>query len=197
MFVSNIPASMHWKGLWALFSYHGKVVDVFIPEKKSKRGRRFGFVHYTNYLDARRVISRLNGFVILGSRIWVKVARFKGRRAIWRRAFKQRNSMNAEENNQVGVVNVGRGKEGDGKLEDTRNLDFLGYSFGDGAGSEGLKMAEVIQGHVEDELLWKFQKCLVGEVVSFCEQKSLADRIAQVGLGEICVKRIQGNFFSH
>ncbi|KAH1131308.1 hypothetical protein J1N35_002686 [Gossypium stocksii] len=156
VFVSNIPASMHWKGL---------------------------------------AISRLNGFVILGSRIWVKVARFKGRKTIWRRAFKQRNSMNAEENNQVGVVNVGRGKECDEKLEDMRNLDFLVGSFGDGSGSAGLKMAEVVQGHVEDELLWKFQKCLVKEVASFCEQKSLPDRIAQVGLGEICVKRIQWNFF--
>ncbi|KAL1180920.1 hypothetical protein V6Z11_A02G011200 [Gossypium hirsutum] len=56
-------------------------------------------------------------------------------------------------------------------------------------------MVEVVQGHVEDELLWKFQKCLVGKVASFCELKSLADRVARMGLGEICVKRIQGNYF--
>ncbi|KAH1063239.1 hypothetical protein J1N35_028226 [Gossypium stocksii] len=79
MFVSNISASMHWKGLWALFSYHGKVVDTFISEKKSKGGMRFGFVRYANYSNARRAISILNGFVILGSRIWVKVGRFKER----------------------------------------------------------------------------------------------------------------------
>ncbi|KAH1081409.1 hypothetical protein J1N35_021170 [Gossypium stocksii] len=36
VFVYNIPNSMHWKGLWALFGYHGDVVDVFIPFKRSR-----------------------------------------------------------------------------------------------------------------------------------------------------------------
>ncbi|TYH31168.1 hypothetical protein ES288_A01G152400v1 [Gossypium darwinii] len=89
MFVFNIPVTMHWKGLWTLFIYHGKVVDAFIPEKKSKCGKRFGFVRFINFLDAQTTISRLNGFVILGCRIWVKIARFKGRREIWRRATMQ------------------------------------------------------------------------------------------------------------
>ncbi|PPD76600.1 hypothetical protein GOBAR_DD26476 [Gossypium barbadense] len=31
-FVHNIPMTMHWKGLWALFRYHGEVIDAFIPE---------------------------------------------------------------------------------------------------------------------------------------------------------------------
>ncbi|MBA0866546.1 hypothetical protein Goshw_022132, partial [Gossypium schwendimanii] len=34
---------MHWNGLWVLFRYHGEVIDAFIPVKKSKSGRRFGF----------------------------------------------------------------------------------------------------------------------------------------------------------
>ncbi|PPR96935.1 hypothetical protein GOBAR_AA23729 [Gossypium barbadense] len=195
VFVSNILTSMHWKGLWALFSYHGKVVDAFIPVKKSKRGMRFGFVRYDNYSDASRAISRLNGFVFLGSRIWVKFARFKGRRTIWRRVSKQHNPLNSEGIIQERVEYVGRGKVGKEKLEDTRRRNLLDSCLGDSSGVAGLKMAEVVQGHVEDELLWKFQKCLVGEVASFCELKSLADKVARMGLGEICVKRIQGNYF--
>ncbi|KAG4188560.1 hypothetical protein ERO13_A08G172175v2, partial [Gossypium hirsutum] len=77
--------TMHWKGLWILFSFHGRVVDAFIPKKKCKSGKRFGFVRFTNFMDAQRAISRLNGFVILGSRIWIKLAKFKGRRHIWRK----------------------------------------------------------------------------------------------------------------
>ncbi|KAK5840753.1 hypothetical protein PVK06_009656 [Gossypium arboreum] len=59
VFVNNIPTTMHWKGLWALFSF-------------SRR-------------DAQRAIDRLNGFVILGYRIGVKMASFRGKRVIWRK----------------------------------------------------------------------------------------------------------------
>ncbi|KAK5841265.1 hypothetical protein PVK06_010174 [Gossypium arboreum] len=156
---------------------------------------RFGFVRYDNYSDASRAISRLNGFVFLGNRIWVKFARFKGRRTIWRRVSKQHNPLNSEGIIQERVEYIGRGKVGKEKLEDTRRRNLLDSCLGDSSGAAGLKMAEVVQGHVEDELLWKFQKCLVGEVASFCELKSLANRVARMGLGEICVKRIQGNYF--
>ncbi|MBA0693253.1 hypothetical protein Goari_010747 [Gossypium aridum] len=60
---------MHWNGLWVLFRYHGEVIDAFIPVKKSKSGRRFGFVRYDKMMDRRKAINRLNGFVILWNRI--------------------------------------------------------------------------------------------------------------------------------
>ncbi|KAH1115510.1 hypothetical protein J1N35_008888 [Gossypium stocksii] len=82
VFVYNIPDSMHWKGLWALFRFHGNVVDAFIPAKRSMEGNRFGFVRFAKLVDAQRAISRLDGFVILGKKIWVKMARFSGKRKI-------------------------------------------------------------------------------------------------------------------
>ncbi|KAB2083826.1 hypothetical protein ES319_A05G294400v1 [Gossypium barbadense] len=71
---------MHWKGLWALFGYHGEVVDAFIPTKRCRNGKRFGFVRFSNERDAQRVIMRLNGFFLLGKRIRLKMARYNGRR---------------------------------------------------------------------------------------------------------------------
>lgn len=47
----NISVTMHWKGLWALFRYHGDVIDAL-------NGRRFGFVRYEKMMDAQSVISR-------------------------------------------------------------------------------------------------------------------------------------------
>ncbi|TYI14468.1 hypothetical protein ES332_A08G122500v1 [Gossypium tomentosum] len=44
-----------------------------------------------------------------------------------------------------------------------------------------------VQGHVEYEQLWKLKKCLVGEVATFYEANSLADRIVRIGLGEISI----------
>lgn len=67
LFVNNILTSMHWKGLWALFRFHGNVIDLFIPKKTSKNGLRFGFTRFSRMEDAKRAITRLNGFIILGS----------------------------------------------------------------------------------------------------------------------------------
>lgn len=85
LFVYNIPQCMHWKGLWMLFEYHGTVVDAFIPVRESRRGKRYGFIRFRYRKDAHRAIARLNGFVLLGSRIWVKLATYKGNRKVWRK----------------------------------------------------------------------------------------------------------------
>ncbi|KAK5845666.1 uncharacterized protein LOC108481700 [Gossypium arboreum] len=155
MFVFNIPVTMHWKGLWTLFIYHGKVVDAFIPEKKRKCGKRFGFVRFINFLDAQRTISRLNGFVILGCRIWVKIARFKGRREIWRRATMQRKTLVIKEAKHKGVEDVTRRKEAEKELEEARKANMLERSIGDELSAREPNKTKVVQGHVEDELLWK------------------------------------------
>ncbi|KAK8331582.1 hypothetical protein V6Z11_A10G084700 [Gossypium hirsutum] len=185
VFVFNISVTVHWKGLWTLFSYHGKVVNAFIPEKTSRNGKRFGFVRFSNFLDAQRAISRLNGFVILGNRIWVNIARFNGRRVTWRNATSQRNSSSFKEPSQKGVVDELRGKEVQEHMDVAWKAKRFERELGSGSGGEGMNIGKVVQGHVEDEQLWKLQKCLVGEVASFCELKSLADRVAGIGLGEI------------
>ncbi|KAH1040220.1 hypothetical protein J1N35_041963 [Gossypium stocksii] len=95
VFIYNIPDSMHWKGLWALFNFHGNVLDAFIPAKRIMEGKRFEFVRFDNMDDAQREIARLDSFVMLGKKIWVKIARFSGNRKVWKKvhaneAFSQR-----------------------------------------------------------------------------------------------------------
>ncbi|MBA0671162.1 hypothetical protein Goklo_025397 [Gossypium klotzschianum] len=97
LFVYNIQVSMHWKGLWALFPYHGNVIDAFILEKRSKNGNRLGLVRFSKILDAQRAISRINGSVIMGSMIWVKIARFSGKRKIWKNVQAQTSSNQRKE----------------------------------------------------------------------------------------------------
>lgn len=48
-------------------------------------------------MDAQRAILRLNGFVILGRRIWVKLAKFRGERKIWKKVKAQNDSSQKEE----------------------------------------------------------------------------------------------------
>lgn len=54
---------------------------------------------------------------------------------------------------------------------------------------------EVVQGYVDDGQLWKLQRNLVRETMSFYDTKSLNKRIARLGLGEITIRRIQGRYF--
>ncbi|MBA0808869.1 hypothetical protein Gohar_024573, partial [Gossypium harknessii] len=59
-FFQNLPEKMHWKGLFTMFSCHGKVIDAFIPSKCGSDGRRFGFVRFAYLQDATRELNRLN-----------------------------------------------------------------------------------------------------------------------------------------
>ncbi|PPR99061.1 hypothetical protein GOBAR_AA21616 [Gossypium barbadense] len=38
---------MLWKGLFAFFSYHGRMLDAFISTKPSEEGHRFHFVGFS------------------------------------------------------------------------------------------------------------------------------------------------------
>lgn len=54
---------------------------------------------------------------------------------------------------------------------------------------------KLIKGYVDDEQLWKLQKCLVCESVSFCDTKIPVERMERIGLREITVRRIQERHF--
>ncbi|KAK8668776.1 hypothetical protein V6N13_106222 [Hibiscus sabdariffa] len=75
VFVENIPKAMHWKGLWHAFARHADVIHSFITRKLSRGGKRFGFVRMKTRTDALRVIERLNGFMLYGFRLTVKLAK--------------------------------------------------------------------------------------------------------------------------
>ncbi|MBA0567430.1 hypothetical protein Golob_012167 [Gossypium lobatum] len=69
---------MHWNGPWVLFRYHGEVIDAFIPVKKSKSGRRFGFVRYDKMMDRRKAINRILTIMEKKKRDWA-LRRQKGK----------------------------------------------------------------------------------------------------------------------
>ncbi|KAK8585593.1 hypothetical protein V6N13_050570 [Hibiscus sabdariffa] len=75
LFVENRLEKLHWKGLWFSFARHGDVVSVYIAKRKSRGGKRFGFVRMKNLVEAERVMERLHGFTLYGSKLSVKRAR--------------------------------------------------------------------------------------------------------------------------
>nr|GEY18143.1 RNA-directed DNA polymerase, eukaryota [Tanacetum cinerariifolium] len=59
VFVTNFSDSFGSRDLWKLCEAYEKVVDVFIPNRKSKEGKRFAFVRFIRVINLDRLIGNL------------------------------------------------------------------------------------------------------------------------------------------
>ncbi|KAL4385330.1 hypothetical protein GQ457_15G029650 [Hibiscus cannabinus] len=178
---------MHWKGLWATFGHHGDVIDAFIPTKRSRRGRKFGFVRYASKMDADRAIARLNGFRLFGYRIEVSMAKFGGRTSYWRRV--NRDQKTQATNQKIPVKTPVEQRVSMGGQSISEHTIWQEHS------PQEEKARKKVTGHVEEETLWKLQSCLVGFTASENDSIRISDRLCCWGLGEIKVKKMAGRVF--
>ncbi|GLU09811.1 hypothetical protein SLE2022_266510 [Rubroshorea leprosula] len=59
-FFYNFPEMLTEKNLWYRFQRCGKVVDVFVPKKRDKWGKRFGFVRMVGVQNEYQMERKLN-----------------------------------------------------------------------------------------------------------------------------------------
>ncbi|GKD67283.1 RNA-directed DNA polymerase, eukaryota [Tanacetum coccineum] len=59
VYVTNFPDSVNSRDLWNSCSAYGTVIDVFIPVKKSKAGKRFAFVRLIKVNNLVRLVENL------------------------------------------------------------------------------------------------------------------------------------------
>nr|GEZ27489.1 RNA-directed DNA polymerase, eukaryota [Tanacetum cinerariifolium] len=59
IFVTNFPESFSAKDLFQSCKQYGHVVDTFIPNKRSKADKRFGFVWFINVFSDERLVNNL------------------------------------------------------------------------------------------------------------------------------------------
>nr|GEZ55943.1 hypothetical protein [Tanacetum cinerariifolium] len=76
VFVSNFPEGCTAKDLWKVCNDYGTVVDVFIPNKKSKAGKRFAFVRFIKVIKDR-LIENLNTIWIGRFHLFANLVRFE------------------------------------------------------------------------------------------------------------------------
>ncbi|GJV04923.1 RNA-directed DNA polymerase, eukaryota, reverse transcriptase zinc-binding domain protein [Tanacetum coccineum] len=76
VFVTNFPETCSSRDLWKVCNDYGSVVDVFIPVKKSKAGKRFAFVRFIKVKDLDRLVVNLCTIWIGRFHIHANVARF-------------------------------------------------------------------------------------------------------------------------
>ncbi|GJR97185.1 nucleotide-binding alpha-beta plait domain-containing protein [Tanacetum coccineum] len=77
VFVTNFPDQFSAKDLWNTCKQYGYVVDVFIPNRKSKAGKRFGFVRFIKIFDVDRLVNNLCTVWVGRHKIHANLARFQ------------------------------------------------------------------------------------------------------------------------
>ncbi|GKA18607.1 nucleotide-binding alpha-beta plait domain-containing protein [Tanacetum coccineum] len=94
IFITNIPETFSAKELFNSCKQYGHVVDAFIPTKRSKSGKRFGFIRFINILNEERLVSNL-------CTIWVGRFKFHANTARFHRT--PLNNKSPQVKNNVGV----------------------------------------------------------------------------------------------
>ncbi|GJS65460.1 RNA-directed DNA polymerase, eukaryota [Tanacetum coccineum] len=77
VFISTFPDDCSSRDLWKVCNGYGTVVDVFIPNKRSKAGKRFAFVRFINVLNLDRLIENLKTIWIGRFHLSANTARFE------------------------------------------------------------------------------------------------------------------------
>ncbi|GJR39917.1 RNA-directed DNA polymerase, eukaryota [Tanacetum coccineum] len=77
IYVTNFPESCSAKDLFQSCKVYGHAVDSYIPLKRSKSGKRFGFVRFINVFSVERLISNLCTIWIGKFRLHANITRFQ------------------------------------------------------------------------------------------------------------------------
>nr|GEW77770.1 RNA-directed DNA polymerase, eukaryota [Tanacetum cinerariifolium] len=77
IFVTNFPDNTSSKDLWKLCQDYGTMVDVYIPNRKSKARKRFAFVHFIKVENIDRLVGNLCTLWIGRMHLHANVVRFE------------------------------------------------------------------------------------------------------------------------
>ncbi|GKA59911.1 nucleotide-binding alpha-beta plait domain-containing protein [Tanacetum coccineum] len=77
IFVTNFPESTSAKELFHLCKRYGHVVDAYIPVKRTKTGKRFGFVRFINVFNEERLVNNLCTIWVDRLKLHANIARFQ------------------------------------------------------------------------------------------------------------------------
>ncbi|GJW46935.1 RNA-directed DNA polymerase, eukaryota, partial [Tanacetum coccineum] len=76
VYVTNFPESISAKDLFHSCKVYGHVVDSFIPIKRAKNGKRFGFVRFINVFSEERLVNNLCTVWIDRYKLHANISRF-------------------------------------------------------------------------------------------------------------------------
>ncbi|GKB95231.1 nucleotide-binding alpha-beta plait domain-containing protein [Tanacetum coccineum] len=77
IFIRNFPDQFYAKDLWRVCNQYGKVIDAFIPNRRTKSGKRFGFVRFIKVLDVDRLVNNICTIWVECFKLHANLARFQ------------------------------------------------------------------------------------------------------------------------
>ncbi|GKB36620.1 nucleotide-binding alpha-beta plait domain-containing protein [Tanacetum coccineum] len=77
VFVTNFPEKYGAKDLWNTCKIYRQVVDAYIPNRRSKAGKRFGFVRFIKVFDVERLVNNLCTLWVGRYKLHANVAKFQ------------------------------------------------------------------------------------------------------------------------
>ncbi|GJR12104.1 RNA-directed DNA polymerase, eukaryota [Tanacetum coccineum] len=77
VFVTNFPEVFSAKDLWNTCKQYGQVVDAYIPNRRSKAGKRFGFVRFVKVFDTERLVNNLCTVWVGRHKLHANIPRFQ------------------------------------------------------------------------------------------------------------------------
>ena len=114
-FFSNFPDEMNEVGLWKIFQRWGKVREVIVAGKRTKEGRRFGFVRFQGVRNDKELEYQLDKITIGNRRLFVNLPKYNRRRSQERKqedvTLREKGSY-AQETKEEGIKNLERVNNG-------------------------------------------------------------------------------------
>nr|GEX76999.1 RNA-directed DNA polymerase, eukaryota [Tanacetum cinerariifolium] len=77
IFVFNLPDRFGAKELWNICQAYGHVIDSYIPDRRSKAGKRFGFVQFIKVHDVDKLVNNMFTVWVGRNKLHANVARFQ------------------------------------------------------------------------------------------------------------------------
>nr|GEW00424.1 nucleotide-binding alpha-beta plait domain-containing protein [Tanacetum cinerariifolium] len=109
VFVTNFPDMFGAKDLWNSCKSYGHVADAYIPDRRSKVGKRFGFVRFIKVPDVDRLVSKLCTMWVGRYKLHANVVRFQ--RAPVNK-YNDKINVNGSSSFKVGSMTSGDGVKG-------------------------------------------------------------------------------------
>ncbi|GKC25761.1 nucleotide-binding alpha-beta plait domain-containing protein, partial [Tanacetum coccineum] len=155
IFVTNFPETCSAKDLFNTCKQYGHVVDAFIPLKRSKAGKRFGFVRFINVFSMERLVSNLCTIWIDKHKLRANITRF------------QRPSMNT---NVSVPISVGGGKSINANVKVNTSIPRNQKPKGNGTSYVNVVTGPVKQGSSDSDIpaLVLEDDCVMSKDMSNC-----------------------------
>ncbi|GJX06751.1 nucleotide-binding alpha-beta plait domain-containing protein [Tanacetum coccineum] len=182
IFVTNFPDKCSAKELWEVCKQYGTVVDVFIPDRRFKLSKRFGFVRFVKVFDLDRLVNNLCTLWIGSFKLHANIARFQ------RTQLSKNNYQSLSSKGDMNVTkDAHKGKGANGYSRS--------YAHVVNSGSQSLHMNDESPTIVLDETclnLTKYSTSLMGEVKDFSALTNLKKALAVEGFDNIKINYIGG-----